>query len=290
MPGQTLRPTDQEHTFVSWLVHSVDKDCLPDEVTFQLNAARSLNVQKQKFAELKDVGHGEFRDLIVQVVKEPYDLGDKVTIWVSDYTENSEFFHHMPQQAELYDRDDDPLGYTAKFSTGTGQVGWPGPYGKRAMQMTAWEPHDQYIRDEVKMGDWVHLANVQIKCGHNGSNLEGFLRGGEGFGRQARIQVSLMDPKEATENVDPRLKAALRRRRDYEVQLKKQKKGLKADLAASKKRKAVEEPKEQVPNAKSRREQKRAKKKAIAQAQEATQEIVSDLNERGRCPSTPAKR
>ena len=50
-------------------------------------ASQSVNV-KNKFSLLKSLEPNRFSDIIVQVVKEPYDEGDRMTLWVTDYTEN----------------------------------------------------------------------------------------------------------------------------------------------------------------------------------------------------------
>ena len=276
-------PSEQEHAFVSWLFHTADRNRVPAEDSFRIKAEQSLNVKKNKFAELQSIGANQFHDLIVQVVKEPYDLGDKISMWVSDYTENPAFFHHTPKAGETYERDDDPCGYLNKHSTGTGEPVWPGPYGKRAMQMTVWEPHAACIRAQVSAGDWVHLGNVHVKLGRNDVNLEGFLRGSRSAG-PSRVDVTVMDPKQASENIDPRLKEALRRKRDYEGRVKKQKKGLMAE-AESKKRGAVEEPPEPQQNSKRKRQQRREaqqRKQAEVEAREARRDEVPDLNELGK--------
>jgi len=280
---QRFQPTAEEQAFVSWLFHEVGGNGIPDQDVFETRAQDSLNVKKGKFAELKDVGDTSFHDLIVQVVDDPFDLGDRISMWVSDYTENLAFFDRAAETGATHERYDDPCGYLNRFSKGTEQRAWGGPFGKMAMQMSVWEPHASCIRGQAKAGDWLHLGNVQIKYGRNNSNLEGFLREDRVF-RSSRAQVAVLDVRQEPENVDPRLKEALRRKRDYERLVKKQKEYLKAENG-SKKRKAVGGvPEGPQPKAKDNslpnRKQRRALQQKMARAteQEHITVTVSDVN------------
>ncbi len=227
---------------------------------------------------LKDVGEGKFHDLTVQVIKDPLDLGDKMAIWVTDYTENSYFFQFLWGGLGERERDGDPYGYTNKFSTSN--TDWPGPFGKRAMQMTCWEPHAGYIRDEVRAGSWVHLRNVQIKFGGNGAHLEGFLRS-EAQGGNSKILVDVSNPEEQDrEHIDPRLKDAIRRKRDYEKTRKSQIKQIKE--IQDKKRTAPDN-ESTATDARGRRNQKRANKRKKESGEEVKD--VNDLNALGTSPT-----
>lgn len=220
------------------LYQSIDKSRIPDSETFKVMAAGALNV-KSKVQELGNVTEGNFYDLIVQVVREPYDSGDNVVLWVSDYTENRAFFLHADGSCA------DPMGYT----TAPGQ-GWHGPLGKMSMQLTCWEPHAEAIRSEVSVGTSLQLQNVQVRYGRNGSNLEGFLRGDRRY--PTRINVNVLEPQEDPDDMNPRLKELLRRKRDYE---RGRKRLLKAAASKeSKKRKLRNDSRE---NAKTRRAKNR---------------------------------
>ncbi|KAL5094153.1 hypothetical protein Trisim1_008261 [Trichoderma cf. simile WF8] len=204
-PGQTV------HEYVSSLYHSIDKKSLPSEAEFQEMKTKSANAT-DKFKELKDVRDSTFADVIVQLVKQPYDTSDKITLWVSDFTENDSFFHFAFKgfggdggQAP------DPFGYGVNLPYGAGTGGeWKGPFGKRSMQVTCFEPHTGFIRERgLSTGSWVMLRNLHIRYGNNAANLEGYLRS------DRKIHVIQMDTTD-TEAPDPRLKEAVRRFRDYE--------------------------------------------------------------------------
>ncbi|KAL7949095.1 hypothetical protein V8C42DRAFT_313274 [Trichoderma barbatum] len=212
-PGQAV------HEYVSSLYHSIDKKSLPTEAEFQDMKARSANLSG-KSKELKDVRDGTFVDVVVQLVKQPYDTGDKITLWVSDFTENSGFFNFaFKGLGDLGGQATDPYGYGATLPYGAGAGEWKGPFGKRCMQVTCFDPHTSFIRERgLSTGSWVMLRNLQIKYGRNAANLEGFLRE-DRASSSIKINITQMDTTD-TESPDPRLKEALRRKRDYERETK----------------------------------------------------------------------
>ncbi|KAH8664018.1 hypothetical protein BX600DRAFT_289006 [Xylariales sp. PMI_506] len=218
-------PTEKELAYIFGLYHSMEKQEIPDVSEFKLRVDQSRNI-KDKSCLLQDIYEGKFCDLLVHVVRDPYDQFDKVTIWVSDYTEHESFYKFTwDGNEESSGRDGDPYGYTSVNNAASRS--WSGPYGKRSMQVTCFEPHASYVRSEVKAGDWIKLRNVQIKFGHNANNLEGFLREDRAaYG--ARVSVEVIDLGD-DENRSARLKDAVRRRYNYENLAKKQKKSYAAN-------------------------------------------------------------
>ncbi|POR35047.1 Uncharacterized protein TPAR_04760 [Tolypocladium paradoxum] len=282
---QTSHPSEAELGFVSVLYHTIDKERLPTEDEFEVMRERSNNV-KDKFRELKDVREGNFADTIVQIVRDPYDLGDKFTLWVSDYTENQLFFHFSFTGGNVAEGQvGDPHGYLAKFSNGQQKAEWTGPFGKRSMQVTCYEPHASVIRNQgLSNGSWVSLRNMQLKFGHNGSNLEGYLR--EDRGAQGiKINIVPLNPTEDPESVSPQLKNAIRRKRDYEKAKKGQLKDISEAAKAGDKRKAdmgLDTEQSTKMNSGERRKAKRAKKFKPAEPEEALIP-VPDLSTQVKC-------
>ena len=242
-----------------------------------------MNV-KNKFAELADVAEGRFHDLVVQVVKDPFDSGGRTTVWVTDYTDNDSFFNHVWNAGGNAGADgcteDDPYGYTSRFTKDSSSA-WPGPFGKKAMQVTCYEPHASYINGEVKAGDWVSLRNVQIKFGSNYANLEGFLREDRNAGR-SKVLVDVLDPLEQMEQPDGRLKRALQRKRAYEKEKKQQIRTV-TEQADAKKRKAGSGGGGKS-DAKSRRKAKRSAILEKIMESEARKEELLGLNENSKEP------
>jgi hypothetical protein len=265
-------PTAAEEAYVSHIHHAIDKYRLPDEHEFQQRAAQSLNV-KRKFSLLKDVKEGGFYDLVVQVARDPYAGVDCVTLYVSDYTENPHFHPQVWQGfIEAVSEGGDPYGYTSG-SVALPKKDWVGPYGKMSIQLTCFEPHATYIRDEVRAGQWVALRNVQIKHGRDGQFLEGFMREERNVSN-TRINVQILEAKDG--DVDADFKEAVRRWRDYD---KKKKKQIKAAQAAGLKRKAsLPSEQEQRPlNTSERRKRRRAQQKEKERAAPEQQEEEAEL-------------
>ncbi|KAK2029414.1 hypothetical protein LX32DRAFT_588689 [Colletotrichum zoysiae] len=246
------RPEPKVEQYVSWLFHHVNKDSIPDVKQFEIQTMQSCNV-KDKFCELKDAKDHTFHDIIAQVVQDYYESdGGTIQLYVSDYTENPGFFNHTrPGQTSRSSRDGDPFGYTDP----KGSKQWNGPFGKRTLQVTCYEPHATAIRNRVKNGSWVNLRNVQFKFGSNGANLEGYLREDRNYPNKVRVDV--LDPKD-TDNMPPSLENAIRRKRGYEREDKALRKDLQSTQTQSKKRPAPGQPEGKPMNAKQKRAAQRA--------------------------------
>lgn len=250
----------------------------------------SLNVKK-KSCELQDVEDGKFADIIAQIVRDPYDSGDKVCLWISDYTENSSFFHFSYKGND--GQAGDPYGYGAGLLGGSKKTEWSGPFGKRSMQVTCFDPHASVIRASgLCNGSWVQLRNVQIKWGHNGSNLEGYLRE-DRAAHGPKINVTRLDPTEDPGEISPLLKDAIRRKRDYEKSKKHQLKDIAEAALAGQKRKA-DMGQDKEPGKRRRNRNKKKKKRqdsdAVLGAQEeergGTPILLPDINTQGK-PTLP---
>ncbi|KAL5929422.1 hypothetical protein PoMZ_02057 [Pyricularia oryzae] len=205
-------PSDKDHAYVSYMYHHLDKSCIPDQEAFQAEANQSMNI-RDKFSTLENITEGNFYDIIVQLVKDPYDMFGTLTCYVTDYTTNSRFFNQTTdgKGRGRAERDDDPYGYTAKFQINNieSASAWPGPYGQMSMQLTCWDPHASYIKDnKLGAGTWVRFQNVHIKPGKNGINLEGFLRQDQKYPERIKVEI--------LEDNDSRLKDVLRRKQEYE--------------------------------------------------------------------------
>lgn len=238
--------------------------------------AKSANAP-DKFKELKDVRDREFADVIVEIVKKPYDTSDRITLWVSDYTENDDFFHYAFKgfggdggQAS------DPYGYGANLPHGAGTGGeWKGPFGKRSMQVTCFDPHIEFIREKkLSTGSWVMLRNLNIKYGHNAANLEGYLRS------DRQYNITQMDTTN-TEDPDPRLKEAVRRK---SVHKKEKEMLILAGLAGKKRKSDMAEM--QPPQIEKPKRNKKPKQKAKKPVKVAEVSILSQMGARDQGEST----
>lgn len=262
--GQGLCPTPpnkQVLHLIPAFYHSIDRSRVPDRETFNLAADEAAKAPpSKKSQELKNISDGRFFDIVAQVARSPYDMADYVTLWITDFTENPAFYHFSEEEGadEPYA---DPMGYG-----GAETQRWDGPSGKKSLQVTCWEPHATIIRSKVTKGSYVSLRNVQVRFGRNGANLEGFLRGDKR--NPKKVNVEVLNPMEDPENIDERLKALIRRKRDFMREKKKQSR--KGASKESKKRKGGEG---EVPeNSKTRRAKKRAGMHTKEQAKEKRNE------------------
>jgi len=274
-----------EREFVSVLYASVDKERIPKASEFEVSKIKSANV-KNKFSELKDVQDNKFVDTVVQIVREPYDQGDIITLWVSDYTENPLFYQHQLMGGKAQQQTD-PYRYTTTSDTSASKSGWSGPLGKLSMQITCFEPHASVIRElKLTQGAWVSLRNLQVKYGRSMVNLEGFLREDRGA-RGVKINISqemAHDPQYTRIEV----KNALRRKLQYEKTKKTQIKELAEAATAGAKRRAElclnGEPPQKI-TAKTRRNMRRAQKTQVQKQKGINLEAQSQNNVPGDVPA-----
>ncbi|KAI2466709.1 hypothetical protein F4781DRAFT_404869 [Annulohypoxylon bovei var. microspora] len=273
-------PGDPEHEYVSWLYHSIGKEAIPNTEEFNIQVSQSRN-HKDKFQTLDNVHDSQFCDVVVNVVREPFDQMGTTTFWVSDYTENEAFYKFSWNAGDVSEgREGDPYGYSTKF---TAPSNWVGPYGKRSIQVTCFGMHGEFVYKDVKAGNWVYLRNLHIKYGHNGNNLEGFLRE-DRTTYNSGLQVSILSIDDP-ETIDGRLKDAIRRKRDYEKLKKQQQKSFatnKGDQKDGTKRKEEGQGDAQKPS-KRRRAQLRAQKLKEVEDQEREKEARLGLNELIKC-------
>ncbi|KMU76715.1 telomere-binding alpha subunit central domain containing protein [Coccidioides immitis RMSCC 3703] len=158
-----------------------------------------------KFRLVKDAEYGSFSDIVGQVVK-TFSEYEKLLLYVTDYTQNKNLFDYS---FDNDGRDGDEFDYSSRSKRK-----WPGPYGRMTIQVTLWEPHSNFARDNIKEDDFVLLRNVHIKPGRSSGVMEGALHTDRQF--HAKVGVSLLDVNEG----DERLKGLVRRKLEYWRKLK----------------------------------------------------------------------
>lgn len=268
-------PTPAETSYVIWANGQKDNLDLPSDTEFQEKRTQAMK-SKDKFSLLKDVKPDKFYDVMGELVK-VHESMNSVTIYLSDYTANSNFYHQTwgGGAGNTEGREGDEYGYT-KARSKPAQA-WPGPFGKLAIQITVYDEHAIFIREQVKVGAWVFLSNLQVKYGNMGGCLEGYLRGDRDT-HDGKIQVRIMQTAEEPEGNDPRWKEGLRRKREYEKKHEAQKKDILVDdegLGNKRKFEGEEEPK----NSKARRKEKRAAVEKKVAEDEARAKEKANLNE-----------
>ncbi|KAI9930375.1 3-ketoacyl-CoA thiolase with broad chain length specificity [Aspergillus wentii] len=140
-------------------------------------------------------------DLVAQVVKTFFNDSEKAVIYVTDYTTNETLFDYG--QDDDHGRDGDPHNYL-----GTGKRKWKGPAGRMSLQVTLWEPHASYARENLKLNDFVLLTNVKIRKSRVSEGIEASLHGDRMYPN--KVCVRTVDAES-----DDRARDLLRRKKDY---------------------------------------------------------------------------
>ena len=223
------------------------------------SGGRPLLPTRQKQRLLKDLVDPhehegqQFVDLLGEV-RRVYHGGNPVEVQMTDYTENPLLFEYTHQGQE---------GYVSTTNY------WPGPWGQMTITVCAWDEHAEHIRDlvgkqEIQVGMYVRMKNVQIKLDRNGGMIQGNIRGAPGT---SQTNIEFLRPREA--ETDKVLKALLLRKRDYNVAMKAKGIGFKQDEVTTAKRKNredVEQPAGQQEKLVSKNGKKKEKKQKAKQA------------------------
>lgn len=278
--SKSRQPTTVETAHVIWANGRVGELALPAADDFQDRSRTAMNV-KEKFSLLKDVKPERFYDIMGEVIKIYVGPSGAVTLYISDYTANTLFYNHVWGNGTTSEtRDGDEFGYIKSRPKVVKE--WPGPYGKTSIQLTLYDGHADFVRDEkVQPKQWVLLKNVQINFGKMGGCLEGFLRGDRN-GFEGKTQVTIMEHSDDPEESDARWKEAVRRKRDWWKKFEKQKEDMldeAAGLGDKRKRNGEDGIKK---NSKQRRQERRAAAEGkVADARvKVTKKL--DLNENGK--------
>ncbi|KAH8600048.1 hypothetical protein B0O99DRAFT_503754 [Bisporella sp. PMI_857] len=284
-PAVAKKPGSLELSYVVQTRKDLDEgEELPTADDFRIKACRALKV-KDKFSLLKDVKPDCFYTIIGEVIR-VFDGGIGVTVYITDYTTNPSFYDYSwKDDASTGGRDGDEYGYLQKKAKNNDTNTWPGPYGKQTIQLTLFDAHGLFVREHVKIHEWLRLKNVRIKHAKIGGCLEGVL-----YGEGEKVNVETMQMSEDPRENDERWKATVARKRDYWKKFNEQKaKYLKdtEELDSTKKRRAIEEPVEEKSNSKKRRKKRReagqliAAGAALQKPVEAAPQVRPDLNEHG---------
>ncbi|KAK4939387.1 hypothetical protein LTR66_015009 [Elasticomyces elasticus] len=224
--------------------------------------APSVREKFKLFKELCDpqsIRGNQFADLLGEVRKVYDSANNVVEVQLTDYTEHRLLREYTKPETG---KDGDKFGYIKPKEF------WHGPYGRMVMTIMAWDEHGSYVRQlmrgqQIELGMYMKLKNVQIKMDKNGGQLEGHLRGsGSSFGSG----ISLHRPREA--EFDDKIKALLQRKREYKLNSQAEGTGMhQVDGSAEKRKADVQAPDDvQKPAKKSKKAKKRERERREAEA------------------------
>lgn len=277
IPSKSTPPSPIEAEYAAWLFYHIDDSLLPDTNKFQEQAMNAMSV-KDKYSLLKDIKVEKFYDLIGEVIR-VYERDGRVTLYLSDYTAHSLFYNNVWGEGDAgsSNRDGDEYGYTKSKKKSPND--WPGPYGKLSIQITVYDSHAAFIREQVKNGDWVILRNVQVRMGNQGGCIEGFLRGDQNA-FEGKVQVQIIRRAEDAERNDVRWKDGLRRKKEWWDRFKKQKQKFLEEAQGGGKKHRLDDSEASKPNSKKRRKEVRAavEQRIVTLEKKAMEKLDLNLN------------
>lgn len=172
----------------------------------QVSASKSTSTTQRKFSLVKDVEDRQFVDLIGEIAKIHSNDSEKATLYLTDYTENENLFFYASNNDDDpgHGREGDEYNYIKRP-----KKKWNGPSGRMTIQITLWEPHASFLRDNFNENEIVRLKNVRIK----GSRVEGGTL--EGVIHTNRDNPSATNVFPINYSNDTRVQELLSRKADY---------------------------------------------------------------------------
>ncbi|KKZ60692.1 hypothetical protein EMCG_04619 [[Emmonsia] crescens] len=197
---------------------------------------------RPKFSLIKDLSCGIFVDLVAQ-----------------------QLFNYTSKEGRPHDGDE--YGYASRSNRD-----WPGPYGQMTLQVTLWEPHSQYARQNIKENDFVLLQNVNIKTGRISGVMEGSLHTDRRY--PEKIQVIPMNDNDSDEDI----KKLVKRKLEYWKRIRAENPGLHSnDINKRKAAENDEQPRNLVKGAKKRLAEQKKRLREKSKRDEDQPEIATSF-------------
>lgn len=186
------------------------------------NKTNSVSKKESKFKLIKNLKTDTYADLTVHVVKTWYQ-DNRVHLYVTDYTTNKSLFDYQDKSDdENGGTAGDELGYLTRITRE--KRSWSGPKGRMTLQVTLWDPHASYARDNVSEDTYVALSNVRVKLDKMNGMMEGVIHTDQMYPNKVNIRV--IEP-DSGDFIFTELKD---RKREYWRQNKKNKRKLAEDF------------------------------------------------------------
>lgn len=155
------------------------------------------------FTLFKDAQDGRLAQLIGQVVKiNTYD-SEKCILHITDYTENPALINHKKKGDDEEGPEGDQFNHLSRS-----QRDWPGPWGQMTLQVTLWEPHAGFARDNLSPNDLVLLTYAHVKIGRGSDILEAAVHEDKRYPEKIHLKV-------VTGEHDYHARELLARRKEY---------------------------------------------------------------------------
>lgn len=235
---------------------------------------QSIAKPNDRFSLIKDLSAHTFADLAVHVVKSYYQ-DDRVHLHVTDYTVNRSLFDHG-------DKSDEEKEGGAFLTRPTREKrAWQGPRGRMTLEVTLWEPHSFYARENVTEDAYILLRNVHVKANKMNGLLEGVMHTDKRYPEKVDIRVIEEDRQN-----DPRVVELMTRKREYWKQTRMNKRKLADDFSdgddAKPKKNSKQRRKELLRQKKQQEQRKQQQQAKSMQREEGQTEIPSTMNKSNR--------
>ncbi|EED12893.1 telomere-binding alpha subunit central domain protein [Talaromyces stipitatus ATCC 10500] len=232
--------------------------------------------KKDRFSLVKDLSVNTFADLAVHVVKMWYQ-DDRVHLYVTDYTVNKSLFDYGDKSDEDEGAADDGLGFLTRPTRE--KRAWQGPKGRMTLQVTLWDPHSYYARENVHEDGYILLRNVHVKADKMNGLLEGVMHTDHKYPEKVDVRVL-----EDNQQDDPRIVELKTRKREYWKQNRTNKRELAEDFGdgdeGGSKKNAKKRRKDQ--QRQKRQQEQRKQQNKPPQREEGQTEIPGTVNKSNR--------
>lgn len=234
---------------------------------------------KDKFSLIKDLSAHTFADLAVHVIKMYYQ-DDRVHLYVTDYTVNKLLFDYGDKPDEENEAEaDDTFGFLTR-PTREKRV-WQGPRGRMTLQVTLWDPHSYYARENVTEDANILLRNVHVKADRTNGLLEGVMHTDKKYPEKVDVRII-----EGDRQNDPRIVEFMTRKHEYWRQNRTNKRKLAEDFGDGddgKPKKNSKQRRKELQRQKKQQEQRKQQQQAKSlQREEGQTEIPSTMNKSNR--------
>ncbi|KAE8555389.1 hypothetical protein EYB25_000084 [Talaromyces marneffei] len=234
---------------------------------------------KDKFSLIKDLSARTFADLAVHVVKMFYQ-DDRVHLYVTDYTVNKSLFDYGDKSDEENEGGtDDTFGFLTRPTRE--KRAWQGPRGRMTLQVTLWDPHSYYARENVTEDGYILLRNVHIKADKMNGLLEGVMHTDKKYPEKVDVRLLEDDHQD-----DPRVFELKTRKREYWRQNRTNKRKLAEDFGdgddGKPKKNSKQRRKELHRQKKQQEQRKQQQQNKSLQREEGQSEIPSTMNKSNR--------
>ncbi|KAL1889027.1 hypothetical protein Cpir12675_005945 [Ceratocystis pirilliformis] len=166
------------------------------------------SASNKKFSLIKDIAPENWYNILVQLVHEPIQVGNKMHLWVTDYSSNSMLAYSNGTFGDelnyLGDMNDDNAAPPCRTTQLPAEM---------LLKVTLYGAHmDEFLSLEPKVSQWFHLQNVKIGF-HGAYTPQGAIHETANFTHDVRVKKVVVETEFSDK--ESHLYAAARRRNNF---------------------------------------------------------------------------